>query len=89
MRFLVIYNGADLAIWLWIPETHGNTILARKARDLRKRTGNKSLMTSYEQRGLKKSAIMKVAIWRPLQLLVLEPIVLLTALFISIIWGIL
>lgn len=63
-------------------------MLERKARRLRKETGNQSLRTSVESQ----TAIadqFKLAITRPLKLLVVTPIVTLMALYVAITYGIL
>ncbi|RPB01903.1 MFS general substrate transporter [Choiromyces venosus 120613-1] len=81
--------GAMFGTWWLVPESHPQTLLARKARELRKKTGIEGLYTEVQRNGLRRSRTFITAIWRPLQLLAFEPIVFLTSLFVSFIWGIL
>ncbi|KAI5803017.1 major facilitator superfamily domain-containing protein [Geopyxis carbonaria] len=87
MWFIAIFNGADLVIWTWQPETHASTILGLKCKRLIKETGNIHLR--HTTHGIPTSAVLKVALLRPFQLLLLEPIVILTTVFVAMIWGIL
>jgi hypothetical protein len=75
--------------FLFVPETHGNTLLENKAERIRKETGIASYHSPSDRHALPKFEIFKTAIWRPLQLLALEPIILLTSLMVSMVWGIL
>lgn len=74
--------------WWLVPESHPPTLLLRKAERLRKTTGIEGLYTEREQ-GFSQYRIFMTAVWRPLQLLAFEPIVLLTSLFVAFVWGIL
>lgn len=87
--FLLIFSGASMVAQALIPETHATTLLSRKAQRLRKETGNQNLHTEYESHKLKKATIFKTAVWRPLQLLTLEPIVFFSALSLAFVWGVL
>ncbi|KAG0638517.1 major facilitator superfamily domain-containing protein [Tuber brumale] len=95
--FLTEHSGWEYILWFnhcfaasvsatwWLPQT----MLNRKARELRKRTGVDGLYTEVQRNGLPKSRTFIAAVWRPLQLLAFEPVVFLTSLFVSFIWGIL
>lgn len=68
--------------WLWLPETYQITLLEAKA----KRAGHQAL---HAEGGKSKAAIFRVAVGRPLHMLVFEPTVLLVSLYISFLFGIL
>lgn len=86
--FLLIVSGVSLVSQVLVPETHGPTVLAHKARRLQKKTG-KSFHTEVDLHGLHKATIFKTAVWRPLQLLALEPIVFFCSLSLAFVWGVL
>ncbi|RPA91641.1 MFS general substrate transporter [Choiromyces venosus 120613-1] len=71
----VIITGAMIPAMLWLPETYAATIIEQK--------------TGKPLRRKSKPEVFGTAIWRPLQLLFLEPIVLLVSLYISFLFGIL
>ena len=85
MWFAAIVNGADLLIWVRFPETNASVLLKNKCAALQKKTGNKDLRST--DHGQTTAQVMRTAIFRPFQLLVLEPIVMFTTLFVSFIWG--
>ncbi|KAL0638206.1 hypothetical protein Q9L58_002822 [Maublancomyces gigas] len=68
--------------WLWLPETYQITLLEAKA----KKAGHQAL---HAEGGKSKAAIFRVAVGRPLHMLVFEPTVLLVSLYISFLFGIL
>jgi hypothetical protein len=69
-------------------ETFAPVILQRKVNRLRKETGNPDLRSKLETEGNAKQKF-KLAIVRPLKLLLLTPIVTLPALYVAITYGIL
>ncbi|KAG0123796.1 major facilitator superfamily domain-containing protein [Tuber indicum] len=83
------FLGPGLGPIIGVPESHPQTLLSRKARELRKRTEVEGLYTELQRNGLPRSRAFMAAVWRPLRLLAFEPIVLLTSLFVSFTWGIL
>ncbi|KAI5779727.1 major facilitator superfamily domain-containing protein [Geopyxis carbonaria] len=89
MWVMLIFTGALLLNWTWIPETHAATVLARKAARLRKQTGNADLHTEFDRHALRRFEVFQTAIWRPLQLLTLEPIVMLASVVLGFVWGVL
>ncbi|KAI5784762.1 major facilitator superfamily domain-containing protein [Geopyxis carbonaria] len=84
-----ILSGLHMGAVAMLPETHHNTILARKAERMRRDMGLPTLHTRYDNHSLPKSIIFQTAILRPLQLLALEPIVWLCSLALGFVWGVL
>lgn len=72
-----------------IPETYAPTILLKRARRLRKETGDNTYVTEQEidRRPLKEE--LSVFILRPFQLLFTELIVFLISLYMSVLYGLL
>jgi MFS transporter len=70
-----------------LQESYAPLLLDRKARRLRKETGNPALRSKLSVGS--PSDRMKVAIIRPIKLLVVTPIVTLTSLYVAITYGIL
>ena len=87
---LLIWTGVQLGlIALLIPETYQPVLLRRKARQLRKETGNDQYQAPIEK--LDRS-IPKTILWsciRPFQLMVLEPMVLNLCLLSAVLLGVL
>lgn len=80
--------GASLIPLLFLPETFGPILLARRAEALRKSTGNDQIFAriELEKRGFKQMAT--VILTRPLRMLFFEPIVSATCVYLSLIYGI-
>ncbi|KAK7207428.1 benomyl/methotrexate resistance protein [Myxozyma melibiosi] len=89
-RLIAILSGImSVLCFATLPETYGPFILNRKARRLRKETGNDALHTIYEDRIASPSTMFARNIIRPLKLLVLSPIVLILSLFVAVTYGML
>lgn len=73
---------------LFIRESYTPRILARRARRMRKETGNQELSTIFERRQESKKQIITRGVVRPLVLFSCEPIVQLLTLYVSLIYGI-
>ena len=84
-----IFTGALwLACTFLVPETYAPVLLRRRAEDLEKKTG-KSYISKLEA-GMAKQTVsqkLKVSLSRPWILLFKEPIVLLTSIYMAIIYG--
>nr|CAD32176.1 multidrug resistant protein [Hapsidospora chrysogena] len=80
-------------IWILItftvPETYAPTILAKRARKLRKSTGDPNHVTEQELDPRPISEQLRVFLTRPFQLLFGELIVLLISLYMSVLYGLL
>ncbi|KAK7202507.1 putative bicyclomycin resistance protein [Myxozyma melibiosi] len=71
-----------------LPETYGPYLLLRKARQLRRETGNDRLRTIYEDRmGTTPRARFVRNIIRPMKLLMFSPIVQILSLFVATTYG--
>ncbi|KAH8155203.1 uncharacterized protein LAJ45_00212 [Morchella importuna] len=77
----LILSGVLAPNLIWLPETYATTLLEKKA---------KALGRPLPGGGRKaQSKVFKVAIWRPLEMLVFEPVVILVSVYISFLFGIL
>ncbi|KAK2799383.1 hypothetical protein FQN50_008489 [Emmonsiellopsis sp. PD_5] len=79
-----------ILLFLLLPETSSDTILLRRAARLRKLTGNKHLKSQSEikQAQMSASDIAVATIWRPVQIMLLDPAVLFTNIYTSLVYGI-
>ncbi|KAJ5249109.1 MFS multidrug transporter [Penicillium chermesinum] len=77
----------QLAAFFLLPETYAPIILQRRARKLRKETGNMSLQTEVERQNKKITQVLRVALIRPLKLLFTQPIVQIIALYMAYAYG--
>ena len=90
--FMAIISGTSfLLLSFFLPETYGKTLLYRKAKRLRALTGNQNI-TSQGEIENSKLTISELAIdtlWRPIEISILEPVVLLINLYIALVYSIL
>lgn len=73
---LFIFLGACVVLCLFIPETLSPVLLNKKAKKLRETTGDDKYCTLQELERLPFSETLKIALLRPLIMMVAEPIVL-------------
>lgn len=85
---LLIFTGVVYLITLLVPETHHDTILTRRAKKLRKLTGDDSYASQKELTPSSLAHTVHVSLLRPFQLL-FEPIVFLFTLYNAVIYGLL
>ena len=84
-------NGPILILlFFFLPETGSSNILLRRAQRLRKLTGNTSLKAQAEidQAHLTPRGIAIEALWRPIELMLLDPSIAFTAIYTALIYGI-
>lgn len=85
----IIFNAALIPVfWLILKETRGDVILAKRAKKLRKETGKEI----YAQSELDRQStihLVKISCWRPIKMLLTEPVVTFFTLWVSFAWGIL
>lgn len=89
--FMTILSGTALLILsCFLPETYGPTLLARKAKRLRAKTGNPNIVSEGEiyNLKLKLNEILIDALWRPIEISISEPVVLLINIYLSLIYAI-
>ncbi|PPR07179.1 hypothetical protein CVT26_012609 [Gymnopilus dilepis] len=88
-RVLFIYLGVCFISTLFIPETLAPVLLRRKAKALRKSSGDESYCTVQELEKVPFSETLKVALVRPLMMLLQEPIVIFMTCYLSFIYSLL
>lgn len=71
-----------------LPETYGPVILKKRARRLRKETGNPSIFAPIELEKKGAKQILTITLTRPLRMLVFEAIVLFTSLYLAFAYAI-
>jgi DHA1 family multidrug resistance protein-like MFS transporter len=79
-----------LCLFFFLPETSSANILLRRAQRLRKITGDVNLRAQSEIDQAKMTArdVAVEALWRPFQLMLLDPSIAFTAIYTAIIYGI-
>jgi MFS transporter, DHA1 family, multidrug resistance protein len=79
-----------LSMFFLLPETSSANILVRRAKRLRKITGNPNLKAQAEidQAKLSVGAIVYESLYRPTQIMILDPAVLFTNLYTALVYGI-
>lgn len=85
------FNGPIfLSLFFFFPETSSANILLRRAQRLRKLTGNPNLKAQSEidQANLTPRAIATEALWRPFELMLLDPSIAFTTVYTAITYGI-
>ena len=80
--------GLILLVFL-VPETSHAIVLARKAEELRRRTGNWGIHAAHEEASLSVKDIVEKNIARPIVMLFTEPILFLITLYNAFIYGLL
>lgn len=73
--------------FLFLPETYRPKILAVKARQLRKYTGNKELRTEYDQPDRTFGQLITKSLARPMIMLFTQPTIQLTGLYRAYLYG--
>jgi MFS family permease len=86
---LFIFVGVCFIFTLSIPESLAPVLLARKAKKLRKETGDESHVTVQELEKLPFSEVLKIALLRPLIMLFTEPIVIFMSIYLSFVYSLL
>ncbi|KAH7406976.1 major facilitator superfamily domain-containing protein [Phaeosphaeria sp. MPI-PUGE-AT-0046c] len=83
-----IFAGATWPLFYFFPETYGPTILKRRAKRLRKETGDQSIVAPLELEKTDLNHIVTVVLSRPLRMICFEPLVLFTCLYLSYAYAI-
>ncbi|RAL16787.1 MFS transporter [Aspergillus homomorphus CBS 101889] len=86
---LILAFVAWLLITFTVRETYAPTILKRRAKKLRKERNDSQYVTEMELDARPMAERMRLILFRPFQLLCLEPIVLFIALYMSVLYGLL
>ncbi|GME46022.1 Benomyl methotrexate resistance protein [Neofusicoccum parvum] len=79
-----------IVLFLFLPETSTSTILLRRAERLRRLTGKPTFKSQSEidQAKLSIRDVAIEALWRPIQLILLDPAIAFTAVYTALIYGI-
>ncbi|KAK9465930.1 major facilitator superfamily domain-containing protein [Lipomyces arxii] len=87
---MLIFTGlVYVLVCLTIPETYAPTILSRRAKKLRKETGDSSYVTDKERNPRPIGEMIAVNAYRPFVLLFRELIVFLISVYMSVVYGLL
>ncbi|PYH46261.1 MFS transporter [Aspergillus saccharolyticus JOP 1030-1] len=86
---LILAFVAWVLITFTVPETYAPTLLKRRAKKLRKQKDDPSYVTEMELDARPLAEKLRLTLYRPLQLLCLEPIVLCISLYMSVLYGLL
>ncbi|KAL2760204.1 hypothetical protein ACRALDRAFT_1046548 [Sodiomyces alcalophilus JCM 7366] len=82
----IVSGSLVIAMLLLMRETYAPVLLERKARRLRKETGNPALRSRMDK-GLKEKDLVALSIVRPLKLLLFSPICTIFALYMVLVYG--
>ncbi|KAF7419550.1 hypothetical protein PC9H_002141 [Pleurotus ostreatus] len=86
---LFIFVGVCFAFSFFIPESLAHLLLRRKAEKLRKDTGDDTYVTEVELQRVPLSQTLKIALLRPLTMLVVEPVVIFMSIYLSFVYSLL
>lgn len=86
---LILCGFLFVCLVVLVPETYGPVILEKRAKKLRKQTGDDSYIAEHELSQHTFGEIAQIYLARPLRLLVTEPIVTLFAIYAAILYGLL
>jgi len=86
---LILSGFCWLILTFTVPETYAPTLLARRAKKLRKETGDERFVTEQDLDTRPFGEQLRIFLFRPLQILFLEPIVLFLSLYMSVLYGLL
>jgi len=83
------FAGVVLIVVALIPETYAPVILKRRAKKLRKETGNVNIITEQEKVKLTLGEIIQTTLIRPINMILTEPVLDLMCLYIVLIYAML
>lgn len=86
---IIICGVLYLLLVFTVPETYAPTLLAKRARQMRKETGDQTYVTEQDIERRPLAETMKLFLLRPIQLLFGESIVFLLSLYMSVLYGLL
>lgn len=78
-----IFAGACWPLFFFFPETYGPVILKKRAQRLRKETGDESIIAPIELEKTDLRHIVTTVLTRPIRMILFEPLVLFTCLYLS------
>ncbi|KAG0673973.1 hypothetical protein C6P40_002529, partial [Pichia californica] len=83
------FSGLMWIVGSMIPETYAPVILKRKAKRMRKDTGNDKIMTEQEAAGLTLKELVETCLYRPLKFAITEPVLDLMCFYVCLIYSLL
>lgn len=89
--FVCITSGATTLVLSWmLPESYSKTILYRKAERLRALTGNNKIVSQghIENAEMSSRQLLIETLWRPFELIIFEPVVLLINVYIGLVYSV-
>ncbi|KAL2864466.1 MFS transporter [Aspergillus lucknowensis] len=86
---LIAAGSFGTVAWFVVPETYHPVLLQRRAARLRRETGNESLHAFLDNHKPTFSDIVRKYLFRPVQMLLLEPILILMTIYLALVYGIL
>ena len=89
--FMCIISGCSLLVLCFLlPETYSKTLLYRKAERLRAITGNENITSEgeIENKKMNKRELAIDTLWRPIEISIVEPVVLLINIYIALVYSI-
>lgn len=89
--FVCFSSGASLLLLSWfLPETYSKTLLYRKAERLRALTGNDKIVSEghLENMNLNVREILIETLYRPFEIIIFEPVVLMINLYIGLVYSV-
>ncbi|ODV77957.1 MFS general substrate transporter [Suhomyces tanzawaensis NRRL Y-17324] len=89
--FMAILSGCTFLVLSWfLPETFADTLLLRRAKRLRKVTGNLNYTTEPEQKNKNRNfnELAIETLWRPIEISIVEPVVFLINMYIAMVYSI-
>ncbi|PGG97474.1 hypothetical protein AJ79_09194 [Helicocarpus griseus UAMH5409] len=84
----LMFAGITTPLCIFMPETYAPVLLQRRARKLRKETGNNGIVAPFDiqKKGIK--VTLTVTLTRPIRMMIHESIVLFTCLYLAIVYAI-
>ncbi|POR31741.1 Polyamine transporter 3 [Tolypocladium paradoxum] len=84
----LMYAGATLVMIVFLPETFGPILLARRARKIRKQDASSHVVAPRDLEETDLNKVLTVVLTRPLRMLVSEPIVSATCAYLALVYTI-
>ncbi|KAF8235704.1 MFS polyamine transporter [Tricholoma matsutake] len=88
---MMIFGGVSTGIAVCLPETYAPVLLLNKAKKLRKADPelNAKLYAAHERQDWSWKGVLKRTLYMPFKMLAMEPILVLTTLYLSLVYGLL
>lgn len=90
--FMLIVSGFSFGVLgFFLPETYAPTLMYKRAKKLRELTENDAIKSidELEEKKLSKNKIAMAYIWRPIEVSIVEPVVLLINVYLALVYSVL